>query len=82
MGFPGRPQRPMWAHPNYRQPRPRREETAVEYTIRCIAHLVSPPQFAGEHYEIECTDMAEQILALQPQIEAAWQRSQSQEGEK
>ena len=54
----------------------------MEYTIRCIAHLVSPPQFAGEHYEIECTDMAEQILALQPQIEAAWQRSQSQEGEK
>ena len=62
----------MNVHPNYKRPARRSGETPIEFAVRSVAHLISPPMVAGENHEIECTDLAKQVLDLIPTLEAAW----------
>jgi len=66
----------MMSHPNYAQPDPIPGETLVQYTLRCAAHLVSPPQEEGESYDIECVNVAISILSIDGDIEARWNKYQ------
>lgn len=63
----------MQQHPNYRKPKVKRGESLVEFTLRCAAHLVSPPQDPGEDYSLECVDVAKAIQMLAPEIQRAWE---------
>jgi hypothetical protein len=60
------------SHPNYKDQQPYKGEGLVAYTLRCAAHLVSPPQFEGESYDVECTDIASGILSLEEEITKRW----------
>lgn len=68
--FSRRPRLSM--HPNYEQPMPKEGEDLVAYTLRCAAFLISPPQLPGESNEIECVDVAAQVLALAADIRRTW----------
>lgn len=59
-------------HPNYKQKEPIDGESQIAFALRSAAHLLSPPQEAGESNELECIDVAVQILNLQDSLEAIW----------
>jgi len=61
-------------HPNYEELIPLEGESLVSFTLRCAAHLVSPPQYDGESYEVECTDIAASILSIGPEVEEKWNK--------
>jgi hypothetical protein len=42
------------SHCNYRDQEPLVGESLIAYTLRCAAHLVSPPQDDDESYDVEC----------------------------
>lgn len=63
------------AHPNYEEKQPHKGESLTAFTLRCIAHLVSPPMIEGEHNEIECTDLANAILSMEKEITHRWVQS-------
>lgn len=65
----------MKAHPNYSDPVPLPGESKVVFALRWASHLISPPQEEGESYDLECTDVACAILALEDDIEAAWNKA-------
>ncbi|WP_158600324.1 hypothetical protein [Fibrisoma montanum] len=65
----------MKKHPNYKELTPNTGETLVAFSLRCAAHLISPPQEEGEDYELECVDVAVAIQALAPDIEQKWNDS-------
>lgn len=60
------------SHPNYKDQTPFAGETLIAYTLRCAAHLVSPPQDPGESYDVECVDIAAGILSLETEITERW----------
>lgn len=60
------------SHPNYKDQEPFKGESLIAYTLRCAAHLVSPPQEPNESYDVECTDIASGILALEEEICERW----------
>lgn len=57
------------SHPNYKDQEPLEGESVIAYTLRCAAHIVSPPQEEGESYDIECTTIKAAILGLEKEIE-------------
>ena len=59
-------------HPNYKDLTPIKGESLVAFTLRYAANLVSPPQYEGESYEVECTTIKDGILSLEEEIEAAF----------
>lgn len=59
-------------HPNFSLPAPELGESAISFAMRCAAHAVSPPQDAGESYEVECVDVAQQLRDLTEAVEAKW----------
>lgn len=59
-------------HPNYEDKYPIKGETKTQFTLRCIAHLVSPPMEENESNEVECVDLASAILAMNDEIEEKW----------
>ena len=59
-------------HPNYKDLTPIEGESLVAFTLRYAANLVSPPQFEGESYDVECTTIKDGILSLQEEIEKAF----------
>lgn len=60
------------SHPNYEDKKPRVGETLVQFTLRCVAHLVSPPMVPGESNEVECVDLRDAILLLDKEIQRKW----------
>lgn len=61
-------------HPNYKDLEPIKGESIVAYTLRYAANLVSPPQFEGESYDIECVTIKAGILGLEKEIEEKWNK--------
>ena len=61
----------MSEHPNYKFEVPQKDETTIHYVLRCVAHLISPPQEFGESQEIKCSEVSNQILNLESQIKRA-----------
>lgn len=61
-------------HPNYKLPKPKPRETKVRFTLRCAAHLVSPPQELEESTEIECINLSKQICQIADDVEELWKR--------
>ena len=59
-------------HPNYKDLTPIKGETLVAFTLRYAANLVSPPQYKGESYDVECTTIKAGILSLKEEIEKAF----------
>ena len=64
--------RSLYDHPRYHLLDPLPEDTAVSYALRCAANLVSPPKVGGESDEIECNQVAADILLLKKQVEERW----------
>ena len=62
-------------HPNYKETEPQEGESIIAFTLRCAAHLVSPPMLDDEDNEFECTEISEQILALEKAITKRWENS-------
>lgn len=62
-------------HPNYKETKPQANETIVAFTLRCAAHLISPPMEDDEDNEFECIDIAEQVLALEKSVTHRWEKS-------
>lgn len=60
------------SHPNFKLPTPNENEGLVAFTLRCAAHLVSPPKEDGESHENECIEVARQILDLRDRVQSAW----------
>ena len=56
-------------HPNYKVLIPISGESLVAFTLRYAANLISPPQFEGESYDVECTTLKDGILSLEEEIE-------------
>jgi len=59
----------MFNHPNFRILPRKKKESDTKYALRMAAHLVSPPKEYGEHYTMECSDIARQIIALGKRLE-------------
>ena len=59
-------------HPNFVLPAPQKNETLVNFTLRCAAHLLSPPKIEGEDMEVSCQEAAQEIRALDSLIEKKW----------
>ena len=62
-------------HPNYEETEPVEGESIVAFTLRCAAHLISPPMESDEDNEFECVDIAAQILTLEKSITKRWEKS-------
>ena len=62
-------------HPNYKETKPQEGESIVAFTLRCAAHLISPPMENDEDNEFECIDIAAQILALEKSVIKRWEKS-------
>lgn len=60
------------SHPNYKDQLPIIGEGLITFTLRCAAHLVSPPKDAGESYDVECTQISSGILSLKDEISKKW----------
>lgn len=60
------------AHPNFHLPFPEQGEDLIQYTLRCAAALISPPQIEGEDEDTACEVVAEAVTALYPFILARW----------
>lgn len=53
------------SHPNYKDCKPIKGESQISFTLRAIAHLVSPPQEPHESTTIECVDLRDAILSME-----------------
>jgi len=64
----------LTTHVNYKHTDPVKGDSIIEYTLRCAAHLVSPPMEDDEDNEFKCTDIAVQILLLEEDIARKWKK--------
>ncbi len=64
-------------HPNYEDKIPLDNETKVQFTLRMIAHLISPPMEESETNEIECIDISCAVLAMNDEIEKIWEEHEA-----
>jgi len=60
------------SHINYKPILPEQNESPISFALRAAAHLISPSQVSGESNEIECVDVAKQILGLKDELEQKW----------
>lgn len=68
----GRKVSEMRAHPSYLLPTPTEGESQIAFALRCASHIVSPPQFEGESYDVECTTVRDGILSLLDEVTQRW----------
>lgn len=62
------------AHPNYKILDPIEGETIISYVLRNSANLISPPQYAGESYDVECLDIKEALLNYEQELVLHWNK--------
>lgn len=65
----------MREHPNYKLPTPLEHESQIEFALRCASNIVTPPQFEGESYEVECTTIRDGIISLVDEVTKKWEES-------
>lgn len=63
------------SHPNFKELTPLKGEELLPFTLRYIAHLVSPPMYDGESNEMECIDISKAILSSESEILSIWVQS-------
>lgn len=66
--------RRLKSHPNYKDQIPEDGESPIDFTLRVIAHMVSPPMEDNEDTTIECTDLAGAIRAMSEELKETWDR--------
>jgi hypothetical protein len=64
--------RRLKSHPNYKDQTPNEGESQIDFTLRVIAHMVSPPMEDEEDTTIECTDLAGAIRAMSDELKETW----------
>lgn len=69
--------RRLKSHPNYKDQIPEKGESQIDFTLRVIAHMVSPPMEDKEDTTIECTDLAVAIRAMSDELKATWTKHNS-----
>ncbi len=62
------------SHPNFKELYPVAGENQIEYTLRVVSHIISPPMEDGEDTTIECVDLASAILSMNNEIKENWEK--------
>lgn len=70
----------MKSHPHYNDLEPAKHESLINYTLRYIANLISPPQFEGEDYDVECVDIKLAVNSMGAEIQKKWDKAQKKYG--
>lgn len=65
------------SHPNFSQPIPINGESQIDFTLRVVAHLISPPMADDESTHIECINLAEAVRAMGPELNEIWNNFQN-----
>lgn len=66
--------RRLKSHPNYKDQIPEEGESQIDFALRVIAHMVSPPMEDEEDTTIECTDLAGAIRAMSEELKETWDK--------
>ena len=64
---------PLSSHPNFRAPEPppineRQVRDIVNYTLKYVAELISPPKVNDEDEDRECNDVADEVKGVTDDI--------------
>ena len=59
-------------HPNFKLPKPKKDESQISFALRCAGALVSPKQLPGEDNELDCKQVRSEIENLTEKVQAVW----------